>query len=145
MNSNTAKAAELLKSGEFTCVLCKGDISYKSAQRGVLPLVMMLDSGKKLNGFCAADKVVGKAAAFLYVLLGVSEVYAPIMSKTAVGVFKRYGVAFYCDTLTDVIINRKKDGVCPMEKAVTSISDPNEALTAIRRTLAELMQKERTV
>ena len=34
-----------------------------------------------LRGFCAADKVIGKATAFLYVLMGVNSVYFPTSTE----------------------------------------------------------------
>lgn len=41
-----------------------------------------VDGGKtNVKGCCAADKIVGKAAALLYVGLGVREVYASVMSR----------------------------------------------------------------
>ena len=70
MNSDLTKAAALLNSGAYTCVLCRGDAVFTGTERGVKPLLGWLDGGVDLNGFSAADRVVGTAAAFLYVLLG---------------------------------------------------------------------------
>ena len=38
------------------------------------------------------DKVVGRAAAFLYVLLEVKEIYAGVMSEGAADVLSKYGI-----------------------------------------------------
>ena len=92
MNSNLTRAIEQLNSGVCTCVLCKEDIVCTSTERGVKPLLNWLDRGVDLHGFSAADKVVGKAAAFLYVLLGVKEVYAPVMSESAIYTLAGNGV-----------------------------------------------------
>ena len=77
------KAKAHLVAGGYTCVLTDGAEIYTSTHRGVKPLVQFLESGKAFVGFSAADKVVGKAAAYLYVLLGVKEIYAQIISETA--------------------------------------------------------------
>ena len=74
------KAKETLESGGYTCVLTDGTIVYTSKLRGVKPLVQFLESGTIPSGFSAADKVIGRATAYLYVLLGVREVYAQIIS-----------------------------------------------------------------
>ena len=66
MNSDLLKAKKMLHEGGYTCVLCKSDKVYTSNERGVKPLLNWLDSNINLNDFCAADKVIGKAAAFLY-------------------------------------------------------------------------------
>ena len=77
---NWEKAKTLLAEGGYTCVICGGDKVYTSHERGVKPLLELLEQGAELKGFSAADRVVGKAAAFLYVLLGVSAVYAGVIS-----------------------------------------------------------------
>ncbi len=140
MKADLAKAVNTLNDGKYTCVLCKDDTIYTSTERGVKPLIGWLDGNIDLKGFSAADKVVGKAAAFLYVLLGVSEVYARVMSEAAIRVFTENGITFQCDVSAKNIINRTKTGICPMEETVKEISSPDEALTAVRLKLAQLSQ-----
>ena len=138
MNTDTQRARHLLESGDYTCVLCREDITHTATERGVKPLLNWLDSGLELKGFCAADRVVGRATAFLYCLLGVTEVYARVMSRPAAEVLTAHGIAHETDTLTDGIINRRGTGPCPFEAAVLGISNPEEALTAIRTKLAQI-------
>lgn len=141
MKSDLTKAMEQLQEGQYTCVLCRGDIMYFSRERGVKPLLDWLDSGIDTKSFSAADKVVGKAAAFLYVLLGVKEIYAHVISQTAMSVFKENHISFQYDISTDHIINRQGTGSCPMEEAVSGISRPEDAPEAIRRRLEELKRR----
>lgn len=138
MKADLEKATDALNGGDYTCVLCKGDVVYTSTQRGVKPLVEWIDSGVDLNGFSAADKIVGKAAAFLYVLLGVKAVYAHVMSEAAIRVLSENGIECRCDTSVEKIINRANTGICPMEEAVGGISSPNEALTAVKQKMRQL-------
>lgn len=138
MSKDLIKATEILKSGQYTCVVCSGDIIYNCTQRGVKPLLDWIDSGLNLKDFSAADKVVGKAAAFLYIILGVKAVYADVMSKGAIGVLKKQGIEIHYDKSAEYIINRAGTGKCLMEDAVWNISTPSEALTAIRTRLKEL-------
>ncbi len=133
------KAAQLLKSEKYTCVLKKGDSVYTSKERGVKPLLELVEHGKSFKGYSAADKTVGKAAAFLYVLLGVDCVYADIISVQAYKVLKENGI--YADEyglLTDAILNRSRTGFCPMETAVKGTDDPYEALSLIKNKLKEM-------
>ncbi len=141
MKSDLTKAMEQLQEGQYTCVLCRGDIMYTSRERGVRPLLDWLDGDADIRGFSAADKVVGKAAAFLYVLLGVKEIYAHVVSRAAMGVFKENHISFSYDISTDYIINRQGTGSCPMEEAVSGISRPEDAPEAIRRRLEELKRR----
>lgn len=131
--SDLNKAKALLTEGGYTCVLCRGDVIYTATARGVKPLVDWLDSGLDLRGFSAADKVVGRATAFLYVLLGVREVHALVMSAPAKEALEAGGIAASCGREVAGIINRRGDGPCPFEDAVLGITDPTEALTAIRK------------
>lgn len=139
MKTNVKKAIEILNKGEYTCVLCGEDTVYTSMERGVKPLLDWLDDHKEFKGFCAADKVVGKAAAFLYVLLGVETVYAPVMSRGAIDILERYDIRFFYDCSADKIINRAGTGICPMEETVWDISNPEEALKAIKIKLTDLL------
>lgn len=138
MNIDLKNAINILKEKQCTCVLCKDDMVYTCKQRGVKPLLDWLDSGLEPKGFSAADKVVGKAAAFLYVLLGVKEIYADVISEGAVNILKKYAVNVQYGELAEYIINRAGTGKCPMEEAVWDISVPDKAVTAIRVRLKEL-------
>ncbi len=136
--SDIERAKSLLKSGGYTCVLCKGDITYTSTQRGVAPLMEWLGNGTELHCFSAADKVVGRAAALLFMLAGVSELHSDVMSRAAADILKDSGIRFSCGELTDHIINRRGDGICPMEQLTADISDPSAAFDAIKQKLTEL-------
>ena len=127
-----------LDSGSYTCVVCKDQTLYFSTDRGVKPLLNWLDSGIDMRGFSAADKVVGRATAFLYCLLGVTAVHANVMSRPAAQVLQEKGISAHRGTLVDGIINRRGTGPCPFEAAVMDIQDPDEALTAIRRKMEQM-------
>ena len=132
------KARSLLASGDYTCVICREDEVYTTRQRGVKPLLDWLDRGMRLDGFSAADKVVGRGAAFVYVLLGVRRVHALVMSQMAREVLEAHGIEAYWDSCPPRILNRDRTGFCPIETAVEGITEPQKALEAIRARLAQL-------
>ena len=134
MDLQTAKK-QLLEGG-YTCVLCLDGKIATSTYRGVKPLLNWLDEGLDMTGASAADKVVGRATAFLYCLLGVSRVYAAVMSRPAAQVLEENGIEAHWGELVDGIINRRGTGPCPFEDAVMHITDSQEALTAIRNKMA---------
>jgi hypothetical protein len=149
MQEHIAKAKEnairqLQENTDFTCVICEADEqlkTYTSTERGVKPLLGWLETKELAVGFAAADRIVGKAAAYLYVLLGAAYVYAPVMSAEALDVFKKYGIDADYDTCPDGIINRVGNGPCPMENAVADVDTPEEALSAIKAKLQDMMAK----
>ena len=124
----------------YTCVAYNGETLYTSTQRGVAPLLNWLDEGLCLEDFRVADKVVGKGAAFLYLLLGVKQIYAAVISVPALTLLRQNGVAVTFTTLVPAIRNRTDTGFCPIETAVLDCTDAEEALIKIKNRLKELAQ-----
>lgn len=142
MNGEREAAKRRLTAEGFTCVLQHGGTVYVSRQRGVRPLLEWFQSGTDVRGFAAADKVVGKATAFLYVLLGVRSLYAAVISTSALSVLRAHGVDAAYGEEVPFIRNRKGDGMCPFEEAVLSVDDLSEALAVIRTTYAQMTKKD---
>ena len=141
VNIDTEKAKSLLIENRYTCVLCLDGREYHSTKRGVRPLLDFLESGESFDGFSAADKTVGAGAAHLYVLLGVKSLFASIISKEGKRILRENGIAVFYDTEVPFIINRSRDGMCPIERAVSGVSASSDALAIIKKTLKELENK----
>lgn len=142
MNADLQNARAYMEGKGCTCVLCRGELLFSSSHRGVRPLLDFLDSGRDFRGFSAADKVVGRATAFLYCLLGVRQLYAQVLSDGAAEVLRCHDILFSCESRVPGIRNRAGDGPCPMEKATMDITDPEEALVAVRETLKRLGERK---
>lgn len=143
MNKDLEQAKALLENNEeYTCAACRAGESFASEEHGVRPLMRWLNEGTDLSGASVADRIVGKAAAFLYVLLGVRTVYAPLMSVPARETLHAHGIEAITDTVVPAIRNRTDTGFCPMESAVWDISDPHEAKAALERKISEMMAKK---
>lgn len=138
MCNDLQNARQLLEAEDYTCVLCRDAQTYTSQRRGVAPLLGWLDAGTDLRDFSAADRVVGKATAYLYCLLGVKAVFARVMSRPAAQVLEQHGIPASWETLVDAIENRQKNGPCPMEYATRDSATPEDALAAIREALKHL-------
>jgi len=138
VNLSLERAKNLLEKQNFTCVLCKADDIFSSTARGVSPLLSLLDSGKSFENYCAADKVVGKGAAYIYVLLKIKSLYAGILSEGAEEVLNRFGIEVSFSKKVKRILNRDKTGFCPIESVVLDSDNPDDALYHIRKKLEEL-------
>lgn len=138
MSGNIQKAKEILLQNEYTLALTDGERIVTSCKRGVKPLLEILETGEDYSGFSAADKVVGTAAAYLYVLLKIRELYAGVISDGAAAVLKKYGISYECESTVSFIINRRGDRLCPMEQATRDAADPRDALAKIKLRLAQL-------
>ena len=138
MSGDTVSAKKVLEEKGYTCVLQKGEDICFSFDHGVKPLLAWIDEGRDFTGYGAADQVVGKAAALLYVLLGVRDLYGQVISDPAIQVLEDHGVAYAYDKRVPYIINRMKNGMCPMEQTVLDISDPKEAVTALKNNVMSM-------
>lgn len=132
MSKNLHRANEIMSRDEYTCVFIKDDRIYTSKERGVEPLLTWLEDGEDMQGASAADKVVGKAAAFLYVKLQIKELYAGVISAPACAVLEQCEITVQYGQKVDAIRNRANTGFCPMETAVLHIEDADAALAAIK-------------
>ncbi len=132
--TDVERAKQILDESGQTLVLCKEGTILKSTLRGVDPMLAYLDQKIDLNGYSAADKVVGKAAAFLFVIAGVRSIYARVISQPALLVLQSNGISVCYDETTEHIINRAGTDFCPMEKAVLAVSDLKMAYTVILKT-----------
>lgn len=132
------KAKHLLTQSDATLVLCRGDETVISEKRGISPMLDFIAEKRVLNGFSAADKIVGKAVAMLFALAGVKNVYAEVLSEAAVEVLSENEIEYSYGVLTERIINRKGTGICPMEQTVENISVPKQAYDALIKRVNEI-------
>ena len=126
---------DILLKENHTIVIYKSDASVVvSDDRGVAPLMKLLNEDKEqLRDSMIADKVIGKAAALLMVYAGVKEVFTPTISVPAIEVFEKHDVKITYDKVVERIINRKGDGLCPMETLCLSVENPEEAFLKIQK------------
>ena len=82
------------------------------------------------------DKVVGKASALLLTYGKARYVFGKTMSKTADEILTRYGIPHDCDKFVDFIENTDRTDMCPMEKKVVDIDDPETAYITFRNSFA---------
>lgn len=125
-------AIELLVDDK-TCVLVKETSVLLSTEKGIAPMINYLNNGIDMKDYSVADKIVGKAAAYLFICAGVKDVYGEVMSTKAMSIFEEYKIPYKYKTKTEKIINRKGDDICPMEKAVQDIDDPVDAYIILKQ------------
>ena len=125
-SEDLSSAKALFGKGGYTCVAVRESTVYYGVKCGIAPLIDFINE-KNLEGFAIADKIAGKAAALLYAKMGLSAVYAEVLSVSGEEILKKYNIYYEYKTLTKNIINRRGDGLCPMEQAVENIADPDEA------------------
>jgi hypothetical protein len=123
-------ARETLTQESAAFVLVKdGTILAVEKGQGVQPLWDFLSNHpEQVRGATLADKIVGRAVAFLAVTFGLTCVFGDILSDGARDIFVRQGVCWETRNAVPVILNRAGDGPCPIEKGLRTISDPEQAI-----------------
>ena len=133
---NDISRAKKLLAGSITCALVRGEEIYLSERSGIAPMMGFIGSEIDLAGFSAADKIVGKAAAMLFVKAGVREVYAEVLSVKGREFLESHGVKVEFGALVERIINRAGTGQCPMEESVENISDAETGYSVLKEKIS---------
>lgn len=111
---------------------------FFSDGKGIGDLLKLSLTEGALRNAVAADKIVGRAASFLYCRAGVKYLYAETLSEGGAKILTEHGIEFSYKTLTPAIMNRAGTGICPMDSAVKDTEDIDTAYGLIRKRLAEL-------
>lgn len=76
--------------------------------------------------------------AMIFSYSGVKGCYGHVMSKEAFEWLTQHNITAHYGTLTEMIQNRKGDGMCPMEQTVKEITDEVEAIEKLKSKVKEL-------
>lgn len=129
-------ARQELGERKAACVVVREGVVESSQEQGVKPLLLWLSREERVfSGACVADKVVGKAAALLFIYGGVSHVYAKVISEHAAKALEEHKVPFAFEERVPFIVNRTQTGMCPMEQRVLAMSDPKEAYQTLKQAI----------
>jgi len=124
---------DLLHAEACSCVIANGGTTRIFRERGVKDLYRLLcEEPRFLAGAFVADKVVGKGAAALMILGGVSELYADVISRPALDLLAASPVRTGCGAEVPCILNRTHTGQCPVETLCRDCATAAEALPLIR-------------
>lgn len=122
---------KILHEGHHSLVVANGEVCTFDG-RGISDLYNILNEDP---GFlqCAeiADKVVGKGAAALMIIGGIASLYADIISAPALDLLRQNPVKVDFGKQVDNIINRKGDGICPVETLCLTCATAQECLPLI--------------
>ena len=130
---------DILHQGGHSCVIRKGGDTRTYHQRGVADLWQLCHDGEHfLQGAHIADKVIGKGAAALMIYGGACEVYADVISHPALALLQEHGVEVSCWEVTDRIVNRRGDGLCPVETLCVNLTTIDDMVDAISNFINKL-------
>lgn len=129
------KAKEIFEKENCTLVLVKGESIIKSKEHGLSKLVELIDKDEDLTDYSVCDNVCGRAASFLYVLLGVKEVYANTMAKLSIQILDRAEIKYSANAFVETLLE-SENKADKMELAVLRSSTPLKAFEDIKKELS---------
>ena len=139
-----AEAASLIRAGRAGAVLVKDGVivALEPNGPGVKPLLRLHDLRPDvMKGAWVVDRVVGRAAAAIAVDGGAVRVHGLLMSEDAKAFLDEQGIPATADEMVPHILNRNRDGLCPLEDAVKKLDIPDKMVGAIRARIKKLMSK----
>lgn len=134
--SDLEKAKQLLNG--HSIVLVKNEEVIIDDGKGISPMMKFIGENINLEGFSAADIVIGKAAAMLFTKAKIKAVYGNIMSIDAKNYLSNHNIECNYNQLVDNIINRMGTDICPMEKTVKDIDDYEVGYIALKQKIQEM-------
>lgn len=131
---------QILHTNACSCVIGNGNTIAEFHQRGIKDLYDLLHNNRPLlDGASVADKVIGKGAAALMIAGGVKDVYADVISNAAMELFEKYATTVSYDQKVAYIVNRRGDGICPVEERCAECNTIEECLVKIDEFVKSIM------
>lgn len=127
---------------QYACVVkYQEEVIYTSTAIGVKPLMVFYkEHGSSHKDLTVIDRIMGKGAVMLAILVGARELITPIMSQSAYDYAQKYDLTLQVEKVVPMIINRSGDGQCPIELAVLEIEDLQQGYKAISKAIEVLMK-----
>ena len=134
---NAKNLMDILHSRRYSLIINNKEL-HAYTGRGISDLYKIYNQDKELlHGASVADKIVGKGAAALMALGYVSEVITDVVSSSALSLLVVRGISVSFQKVVPNIINRKGDGICPVEERCMECRTPEECLPFIERFMSD--------
>ena len=133
-------ARQKIIAGKAGCVIIKnGKIVHDENGRGIAPILdIYRQHPDKMKDSILVDKVIGKAAAMVAICGKVKYVHAELICDSAVEILQKHNIKVTYTLRVKDSLNRRRNGLCPMEQTVLNISDPAQGVTALEAAVANM-------
>lgn len=125
-----------------TLVLVKEQqVVFQSNEKGIKALHTLYKNDRKLlQDAVLADTVIGKAAAMICVECGIKEIYASLISDTAIEVLEKHLIPYSYAKKVSFIKNRDQSDLCPMEKIALGAESTEQLMINIEAFFEKMKQ-----
>lgn len=128
------RAKHRLKENDLSLVVVRNrKIIFETESHGVKGFLEATElQGKELAGSSVADRVVGRAVAFLSAHFQVSAVFAVVMSEEGVRVLEDNSIFYQFEKCVPNILDPRRNDICPFEKLALTFTTPEDAYKKLR-------------
>jgi hypothetical protein len=134
MHTDLNLAKKRLIQKNLSLVIVKdGKVLFETESHGVGDLLKAVSRlGDDMRDASVADRIVGRAAALLFVFSGVKAVFAVTASDGGIEELKKNSIFCEYENKVTNILNLKKTDACPFEKLVAKLSNPEKAYEVLK-------------
>ena len=123
-------------------IVNNGKVVFETKKQGVNGFLQAIETlNQDLIEASVADKIVGVAAALLFVYSGVSSVFALTISKGGLKVLEDNNIVCLFEKKVSNILNRIKTDVCPFEKLAMDSKSSDEAYLKLKSFASQMISK----
>lgn len=135
--NNLDLAKEEFSKDNYSFVLAGEGKLITSKEKGLKPIIDLIESEEDFSDFSICDKITGRAAAFLYVLLGIEKVHAKKMAKLAIQILDRAEIEYSYDELIETVLDMDMKEIDKIELSVLRSGSAIQAIEDIKKALTE--------
>jgi hypothetical protein len=127
-------AEQRLKQKNLALVIARrGKVVFETNSQGISGLLKAIEElDKAAKGSSVADRILGKAAALLYIYAEVFAVFAVTASEKGIRALRDHNVLCRFENKVPYILNYKRNDICPFEKLVINITNSKEAYEKLK-------------
>jgi hypothetical protein len=144
MNLADLRYAKLeLRQHNLNLVIVKnGNLVFKTRSPGIIGFLLAIEKvGADLVDASVADRIVGRAAAFLCAYAEIASVFAVTISAEGREVLKKSEIHCEYKHLVPHILNSTQTAICPFEELTSGLMDPEEAFLKLKGEVGPLGPK----
>ncbi len=133
---------KLLEKDLSLVIVKNGKVTFETNKQGITGFLQAIEElNSNLVGSSVADKIVGVAAAILFVYAGVVSVFALTISEEGINVLEDNNITYMFKKKVSNILNRDKNDVCPFEKIALNSRNPDDAYLKLKFLATKIMRK----
>ncbi len=138
MNSLNFAKETMYNENQKIVIVNDNKIIYKDDGFGIKPLYLAYMKVKgQMKGASCSDRVIGKAAAWIYREADIKELYCEVITTRAKNLLIDNGIKLVFVEEVEYVENREKTGMCPVETLAKDEDDFNNLLVNIEKFLVE--------